>query len=81
MERTKKKLVGNCATENTVENNNETKQVKIKYKNRALGHARVRDPIAELLCVRNLPWIWMKSTGQGRVRLENRIFFPSKRHR
>ena len=32
-EKTKKKLVGNCAMENVMENNNETKRVKIKYTN------------------------------------------------
>lgn len=44
-ERTKKKLVGNnCDTENVMENNNETKRVKIKHKNRARGHTQSRYP-------------------------------------
>lgn len=68
----KKKLVGNFATENEVENNNETKRVKIKYKNWARGHAWTGDPIMKSLFLRGLPGTWARSTGRGRIRLEHR---------
>lgn len=65
-----KKLVGNCATENVMENNNETKRVKIKYKNRARGHTQARYPIAESLCLGGLPGIWTRSIVLGRLDLK-----------
>jgi len=65
-----KKLVGNCATENVMENNNETKRVKIKYKNRARGHTQARYPIAESLCLGGLPGIWTRSIGRCRLDLK-----------